>query len=66
MFEDTALIGLIGTGEDSSTSQRKVFLHNMQSDSNICSFNYPTAVISLRFSAERYLNNKKKKEVLHV
>jgi len=53
MFEDSALVGLIGTGEDFSFSQRKVVLHNMQSDEQICSFSFPTAVISLRFSQER-------------
>ena len=53
MFQDTALIGLIGTGEDFSVSQRKVFLFNMQSEEVICSFSYPTAVIALKFSEER-------------
>jgi WD40 repeat protein len=53
MFEDSALVGLIGTGEDFSVSQRKVFLFNMQTEEEICSFSFPTAVIALRFSQER-------------
>lgn len=55
MFEDTALVGLIGTGEDLSVSQRKVFLYNMQSEANICTFSHPTAVISLKFTKDLFV-----------
>jgi len=56
MMYETALVGLVGTGEDTSESQRKLALYDITQKRNICPhIVFKTPILAVRFNHARMI-----------